>query len=57
MKRLPPNKFVTRVSEQTASVSVRRSLVCRCVYSAHAQRLGPAYRQEVLAKQLADEAR
>ena len=55
MKRLPPNKFVTRVVNGQPVYLYADPLVCRCVYFGGQQNWG-AYRQEVLAKQLADEA-
>jgi len=55
MKRLPPNKFVTRVVNGQPVYLYADPLVCRCVYFG-AQQNWAAYRQEVLAKQLADEA-
>src|SRR5882762_11723084 len=55
MKRLPPNKFVTRVVNGQPVYLYADPLVCRCVYFG-AQQNWAAYRQEVFAKQLADEA-
>jgi len=55
MKRLPPNKFVTRVVNGQPVYQYADPLVCRCVYFGNQQNWG-AYRQEVFAKQLADEA-
>jgi hypothetical protein len=55
MKSLPPNKFVTRVVNGQPIYQYADPLVCRCVYFGTQQNWG-AYRQEVLAKQLADEA-
>jgi hypothetical protein len=55
MKRLPPNKFVTRVVNGQPVYQYADPLVCRCVYFG-SQQNWDAYRQEVLAKQLADEA-
>ena len=55
MKRLPPNKFVTRVVNGQPVYQYADPLVCRCVYFGTQQNWG-AYRQEVFAKQLADEA-
>jgi hypothetical protein len=55
MRRLPPNKFVTRVVNGQPVYLYADPLVCRCVYFGGQQNWG-AYRQEVLAKQLADEA-
>ena len=55
MKRLPPNKFVTRVVNGQPIYQYADPLVCRCLYFGTQQNWA-AYRQEVLAKQLADEA-
>ena len=55
MKSLPPNKFVTRVVNGQPIYQYADPLVCQCVYFGTPQNWG-AYRQEVLAKQLADEA-
>jgi hypothetical protein len=55
MKSLPPNKFVTSVVNGQPVYKYADPLVCRCVYFGTQQNWG-AYRQEVLAKQLADEA-
>ena len=55
MKRLPPNKFVTRVVNGQPVYLYADPLVCRCVYFG-TQRNWAAYRQEVLAQQLANEA-
>jgi hypothetical protein len=55
MKRLPPNRFVTRVANGQPIYQYADPLVCRCVYFGTQQNWA-AYRQEVLAKQLADEA-
>ena len=55
MKSLPPNKFVTRVVNGQPIYQYADPLVCQCVYFGTQQNWG-AYRQEVLAKQLADEA-
>ena len=55
MKRLPPNQFVTRVVNGQPVYLYADPLVCRCVYFG-AQQNWAAYRQEVFAKQLADEA-
>ena len=54
MKSLPPNKFVTRVVNGQLTYQYADPLVCRCVYFGNQQNWG-AYRQEVFAKQLADE--
>ena len=55
MKRLPPNKFVTRVRNGQLVYQYADPLVCRCVYFG-TQQNWDAYRQEVFAQQLADEA-
>ena len=55
MKRLPPNKFVTRVVNGIPVYQYADPLVCKCVYFGTQQNWA-AYRQDVLAKQLADEA-
>jgi hypothetical protein len=55
MKRLPPNKFVTKVVNGQPVYLYADPLVCRCVYFGTQQNWA-AYRQEVFAKQLADEA-
>ena len=55
MKRLPPNKFVTRVVNGQPVYLYADPLVCRCVYFGGQQNWA-AYRHEVFAKQLADEA-
>ena len=54
MKRLPPNKFVTRVVNGRPIYQYADPLVCRCVYFG-TQQNWDAYRQEVFARQLADE--
>jgi hypothetical protein len=55
LKRLPPNKFVTRVVNGQPVYQYADPLVCRCVYFGTQQNWA-AYRQEVLAQRLADEA-
>ena len=55
MKSLPPNKFVMRVMNGEPVYQYADPLVCRCVYFG-TQGNWDAYRQEVFAKQLADEA-
>ena len=55
MRSLPPNKFVTRIVNGQPVYLYADPLVCRCIYLG-AQQNWAAYRQEVLAKQLADEA-
>jgi len=55
MRSLPPNKFVTKVVNGQPLYLYADPLVCRCVYFGNQQNWA-AYRQEVLAKQLADEA-
>jgi hypothetical protein len=55
MKRLPANKFVTKVVNGNLVYLYADPLVCGCVYFG-TQQNWDAYRQEVFAKQLADEA-
>ena len=55
MRSLPPNKFVTRIRNGQPVYLYADPLVCRCVYFGTQQNWA-AYRQEVLAQQLADEA-
>ena len=55
MRRLPPNKFVTRVVSGQPVYLYADPLVCRCVYFGTQQNWA-AYRQEVFAQQLANEA-
>jgi hypothetical protein len=55
MRSLPPNKFVTRIVNGQPVYLYADPLVCRCVYFGTQQNWA-VYRQEVLAKQLADEA-
>lgn len=55
MRSLPPNKFITKVVNGQPVYLYADPLVCRCVYFGN-QQSWAAYRQEVLAKQLADEA-
>jgi len=55
MKRLPPNKFVTRVVNGQPVYQYADPLVCQCVYFG-TQANWAAYQREVLAKQLANEA-
>ena len=55
MKRLPPNKFVTKVVNGQPVYLYADPLVCRCIYFGTQQNWA-AYRQEIFAKQLADEA-
>ena len=55
MRSLPPNKFVTKVVNGQPVYVYADPLVCRCVYFGNQQNWA-AYRQEMLAKQLADEA-
>jgi hypothetical protein len=55
MKTLPPNKFVTRVRNGQLVYQYADPLVCRCVYFG-TQQNWDAYRQEVFAQQLANEA-
>jgi hypothetical protein len=55
MKKLPANKFVTKVVNGNPVYLYADPLVCGCVYFG-TQQNWDAYRQEVLAKQLAAEA-
>ena len=55
IRSLPPNKFVTQVVNGQPVYLYADPLVCRCVYFGNQGNWG-AYRQEVFAKQLADEA-
>lgn len=55
MRKLPPNKFVTRIRNGQPVYLYADPLVCRCVYFGTQQNWA-AYRQEVFAQQLADEA-
>jgi hypothetical protein len=55
MKMLPANKFVTKVVNGNLVYLYADPLVCGCVYFG-TQQNWDAYRQEVLAKQLADQA-
>ncbi|HEX3416711.1 MAG TPA: hypothetical protein VHT21_09950, partial [Stellaceae bacterium] len=54
-RSLPPNKFVTRIRNGQPVYLYADPLVCRCVYFGNQQNWA-AYRQEVFAQQLADEA-
>ena len=55
MKRLPPNKFVTKVVNGNPVYLYADPLDCNCVYFG-TQQNWDAYKQEMLAQQLADEA-
>jgi hypothetical protein len=55
LKSLPPNKFVTRVRNGVPTYLYADPLVCKCVYFG-TQQNWDAYRQEVLAQQLANQA-
>lgn len=55
MKRLPPNKFVTKVVNGYPVYLYADPLDCNCVYFGNQQNWD-AYKQEMFAKQLADEA-
>jgi hypothetical protein len=55
MKRLPANKFVIKLANGNPVYLYADPLVCGCVYFG-TQQNWDAYRQEVFAKQLADEA-
>jgi hypothetical protein len=54
MRTLPPNRFVTRIVNGQPVYQYADPLICRCVYFG-TQQNWDAYRQEVFAKQLADE--
>ena len=54
MKRLPPNKFVTKVVNGNLVYLYADPLDCSCVYFG-TQQNWDAYKQEMFAKQLADE--
>jgi hypothetical protein len=55
MKRLPPNKFVTKVVNGNPVYLYADPLDCNCVYFG-TQQNWDAYKQEMFAQQLADEA-
>jgi hypothetical protein len=55
MKRLPPNKFVVKVVNGNPVYLYADPLDCNCVYFGK-QENWDAYKQEMFAKQLADEA-
>jgi hypothetical protein len=55
MKTLPPNKFVTRVRDGNLVYLYADPLDCNCVYFGNQQNWD-AYKQEMFAKQLADQA-
>jgi hypothetical protein len=55
MRRLPPNKFVVKTVNGSPVYLYADPLDCGCVYFG-TQQNWDAYRQEVFAKQLADEA-
>ena len=55
MKRLPADKFVIKLVNRNPVYLYADPLACGCVYFG-AQQNWDAYRQEVFAKQLADEA-
>jgi hypothetical protein len=55
MKRLPPNKFVMKVRNGDPVYLYADPLDCNCVYFGNQQNWA-AYKQEMFAKQLADEA-
>jgi hypothetical protein len=54
MKRLPPNRFVTKVVNGNPVYLYADPLVCNCLYIGNQQNWA-AYRQMVFAKQIADE--
>ena len=55
MKALPPHKFVTKVVNGNLVYVYADPLDCNCVYFG-TQQAWDAYKQEMFAKQLADEA-
>ena len=55
MKRLPPNKFVMKIVNGSPVYLYADPLDCNCVYFG-TQQNWDAYKQEMFAKQLADEA-
>ncbi|HEY1301187.1 MAG TPA: hypothetical protein VGF07_11870 [Stellaceae bacterium] len=55
MQRLPPHRFVTRAVNGAPVYLYADPLVCRCVYFG-TQQNWDAYRREMLARQLANEA-
>ena len=55
MKQLPPNKFVTKVVNGNPVYLYADPLDCDCVYFG-TQQNWDAYRQEIFARQLANEA-
>jgi hypothetical protein len=55
MKRLPPNKFVTKVVNGNPVYLYADPLVCNCVYFG-TQQNWDVYKQEMFQKQLANEA-
>jgi hypothetical protein len=55
MKRLPPHKFVTKVVNGNPVYLYADPLDCDCVYFG-TQQNWDAYKQEMFAKQLADQA-
>ncbi len=55
MRRLPPNRFVTKVVNGNPVYLYADPLVCRCVYFG-SQQNWDAYRQDMFAQQLANEA-
>jgi hypothetical protein len=54
MRRLPPNKFVTRVMNGIPVYQYADPLVCKCVYFG-TQQNWDAYRREMFAQRIADE--
>ena len=54
MKRLPPNRFVTKVVNGNPVYLYADPLVCNCLYIGSQQNWA-AYRQMVFARQIADE--
>jgi hypothetical protein len=55
MKRLPPNKFVMKVANGNPVYLYADPLDCNCLYLG-TQQNWDAYKQEMFARQLADEA-
>ena len=54
LKRLPPNKFVTKTTGDQVRYVYADPVECNCLYVGDQKAYG-AYRQDMLAKHLADE--
>lgn len=54
LHKLPPNKFVTKIKGQTVQYAYADPVVCNCLYVGTQKAYG-AYRQDVLARKIADE--